>query len=97
MSLKQKADRLVEQAKELAPRVNSWAEFSNKLFAQDEGLVAKTFPKMKDRQAFYDMPQYAEVNQILLGLIKRFGVAEGAVANRQPKEVATQPSDSSSN
>ena len=78
MSIAEKADRVLAEAKATASTASSWADFSNRLFAQNGGVVAKVFPRMKDRQAFYDTPQYEAVNQLLLDLIKRHGLSEAA-------------------
>jgi hypothetical protein len=77
MTIQEKADRIVQKARELASRATSWTAYSNAMF-DPQGFVAKTFPKMTERRAFYETPQYNEVNQIFLGVIKKFGVAQGA-------------------
>ncbi len=56
MSIEMKANAILNQAKELAPAVESWADFSNALFDQESGIVAQTFEDPMERQAFYDSP-----------------------------------------
>jgi hypothetical protein len=82
MSIERKANRVLEQARQLAERVNSWADFSAGLFDCSSGLVPQTFPDEMERQVFFDSEQYAEINQILMDLMKKFGVVNGAT----PKE-----------
>src|SRR5438552_11001040 len=91
MTLQEKSEDLLSKAKELAGHVKTWSEFSNRIFAQDEGLVAKVFPRMTDRRAFYNLPQYEEINQILLSLMKRFGVSEGVMPSKSGKFLVRLP------
>jgi hypothetical protein len=81
MSIERKANRILEQAKELAGKVETWADFSNAIFGPG-GFVARAFPSDIERQAFLDSRQYKEVQTILTELMRRVGVAAGA----QPKE-----------
>lgn len=91
MSIQEKAQALVAKATSIADSAKSWTEFSNKVFAQDDGLVAKAFPKMTERRAFYDMPEYEALNQMLLSLIKRFGVQQNAAPKKSGKFVVRVP------
>src|SRR6266852_1360928 len=93
MSIERKANYILEQAKVLAANANSWTEFSTAMFDQHDGLVAKSFTTPIEKEAFFDYEQYREVNKILLGLIKRFGVKDttseksGRFVVRVPKTV----------
>jgi hypothetical protein len=78
MSTEEKANRVLEQAKTIAGTARSWAEFSTAVFDQFSGVVAKTFSPGIDRQAFYDSDQYRQIQAILVSLMKKFGVADGA-------------------
>lgn len=91
MTTQEKAAHILDRAKELATQARSWVEFSNKLFDQEKGLVAKAFPRMKERRAFYETSEYEEVNQILLALIKRFGVAGGSTPSKSGKFLLRMP------
>jgi HicB family len=82
MAIETKANDLLKQAKRFASTVRSWADFSARIFDQRSGLVALTFPTEIERQAFYDSPQYEEINALQVRLMKQFGLAEGAT----PKE-----------
>lgn len=81
MSIERKATRVLEQAKSLAGKVETWADFSNAVFGPD-GFVAKAFPSDFERKAFLDTRQFKEVQQLLTELMRRVGVAAGA----KPKE-----------
>jgi len=91
MSIEDKANEVLEEARALASTAKSWTDFSNALFAQDNGVVARAFPRMTERQAFYDLPQYDEINMVLLELIKRFGIAQGAAPQKSGKFVVRVP------
>jgi site-specific DNA-methyltransferase (adenine-specific) len=86
-----KANQIVEKARELARQSESWADFSNLLSDPEEGLIAKTYPKVRERQAFFSSPQYEEINQILLGVIQRCGLVQGAVPKKSGKFVVRVP------
>jgi hypothetical protein len=66
----------------LATKVESWADFSNALFSQRNGIVARTFTDA-ERQAFYSSNQYEQINQILISLMNKFGVSNGANPKRK--------------
>ncbi len=78
MSIVRKADVVLKQAKRLASEVNTWADFSAMLFDGFSGIVPKTFPNDMERQAFFDSPQYEQINGLLLGLMKSRGVINGS-------------------
>src|SRR5262245_19186889 len=91
MSIQRKADYILEQAKALAPEVKSWVDISLALFDQHEGIVAKTFPDVMEREAFFDSDQHQQVNQLQLNLMKRFGVEGGAVPSKSGRFVVRVP------
>jgi predicted HicB family RNase H-like nuclease len=78
MSIERKATRVLEHAKTLAEVVESWADFSAEIFGQTDGTVAKAFRSEIERQAFYDSVQYKEIQKILAGLMRKFGIAAGS-------------------
>lgn len=85
MSIQRKADRVLERAKYLADHVGTWADFSNALFAQFTGVVAKTFPSDIERQAFFDSEQYKQILAIQTALMRKFGGVEGATPTAKEK------------
>lgn len=78
MSIERKANRVLDEARKLSQRVTSWADFSNALFSYPRGVVPVTFPDEMERQVFFDSRQYDEINQLLIDLMKKYGVVEGA-------------------
>jgi site-specific DNA-methyltransferase (adenine-specific) len=86
-----KAQNIVEEAKVLASKVDSWVTFSNAISDPEDGLIAKTFPKPRERQAFFNSPQYEEINQILLDLIRRLGLTKGPASSKSGKFLVRVP------
>jgi site-specific DNA-methyltransferase (adenine-specific) len=91
MSIERKANYILEQAQTLAANVKSWADFSVAIFDQHYGLVAKTFEDPMEREAFFDSEQYEKVNQILLDLMKKFGVEGGATPQKSGRFMVRVP------
>jgi hypothetical protein len=75
-----KADEALTYAQQIATEVETWADYLNLLFNQRTGKIAKLFPLLEDRQAFCDSPQHKEIKKILVELIKKFGLLDGATA-----------------
>jgi hypothetical protein len=91
MSINRKANYILEQAEILAGTVKTWADFSAALFDQKNGLVAQTFQSQMEREAFLDSEQYQRVRELLLGLMKKFGVREGATPEKSGRFVVRVP------
>jgi HicB family len=91
MSIERKANYILEQAQSLERSVRSWADFAGAFFDQRSGLVAKTFEDAMEREAFFDSEQYEAVNNILLRLMKKFGVAGGATPQKSGRFVVRVP------
>ncbi len=70
---KSKYDYILEQAQIIAKNVQSWTDFSAKIFDQHCGLIAKNLTDL-EQKAFLDSLQYQKLNQILLDIMKKFGV-----------------------
>jgi hypothetical protein len=69
-----KAKELVAEARKIARRADSWISLSNSLTDPQGGLIARYFPDPEQRQAFLRSPEYEELNQLLLRMIKRKGL-----------------------
>jgi hypothetical protein len=77
-SIEERAERLLEQARELGARVGSGAEFSHAVFNPQEGLAARAFPTLRERREFTLTPQYAEIYRILGDRVRGSGGVPGA-------------------
>ena len=78
MNIQEKAKKVLEEAHSLAASAKSWTAFSNSVFGQEGSLVARAFPRMTERQAFYDSEEYERCNDLLLALMKQYGVEQCA-------------------
>ncbi len=93
-SVRRPADRanlVLRYARRLVKRVESWADFANALFDQERGFVSRMFPNRKDRQRFLNSPEYREIDRMLVQLMDRFGVADGATPKKSGKFVVRVP------
>ena len=86
-----KSVRALTEAKRLARRVESWADFSNAMFDPEHGLVARLFPGPAERRAFYRTREFREVDRLMKQLMDRFGVAGGATPTKSGKFVVRLP------
>jgi hypothetical protein len=68
------AKQLVDDAKKIARRVNSWINLSNSLNDPVRGLISCYFPDMAERREFLASPEYEQIEQLLLRTIKRKGL-----------------------
>jgi site-specific DNA-methyltransferase (adenine-specific) len=91
MSIERKFIYVLEQAKELAKNVTTWADFSVALFDQRNGIVSRTFKEPMEKQAFYDSDQYKVVSQILLDIMKKHGVENGATPQKSGRFMVRVP------
>jgi hypothetical protein len=73
-----KTKQLVAEAKKIARRVDSWIGLSNALTDPQGGLIIRYFPDAEERRQFLASPEYEELNQLLLRVIKRKGLFPGA-------------------
>jgi hypothetical protein len=74
--------QLVAEAKKIAHQVDSWILLSNAISDPQEGLIARFFPNPRERQEFLSSPEYEELNQLLIGTIKRKGFFPGKLSGR---------------
>lgn len=66
--------QLVAEAKLIAGQADSWVALSNALTDPRGGLIARYFPDATQRQAFLLTPEYAEIEQVLLQIMKEKGL-----------------------
>src|SRR5204862_3283268 len=54
-------------------------------------FFARTFEDPMERQEFFESAQYQEVNKLLLGLMKKFGMEGGATPQKSGRFVVRLP------
>ena len=91
MSFNKKANLILERARELAPQVRSWADLSNALFDQQDGLISRTFTDPLERDAFLDTEYYEELQGIVDSLMDKFGILDGATPKKSGRFVVRVP------
>lgn len=90
MAIESKSNRVLDYARRLAERVESWADFSNELYAPG-GKIDAAFSTEIERQAFYDSEQCKEIDSLLAAVMRRTGVVNGATPSKSGKFVVRIP------
>jgi hypothetical protein len=85
------ASELLQQARELAGSVQSWADLSNALFDPVEGIVSRAFATRAEREAFAKTPEYQQIRELLEQARERFGLVAGATPKRSGRFVVSMP------
>jgi hypothetical protein len=96
-SIDDRAEHVLEQARELAGRVASAAELSNAIFNPRDGIAAQAFPTLRERREFTMTRQYAEVYEILGRLTPRPGVSPSTPAEGSHGASVRRQRDAQSN
>jgi site-specific DNA-methyltransferase (adenine-specific) len=91
MTIKERAATVLAKAKEWSRDASSWMDYSNKIFAEPEGLVPKAFPRMTERKEFYSLPEYEQINDLLATVIGRVGIDEGRAKKKSGKFLVRLP------
>ncbi len=73
-SFEVKCESILELAQRFRNQGCEWHELSNYVFDSDFGIVAATFPDSETRQRFYNSPEYKQVNEILLNMMREKGI-----------------------
>jgi hypothetical protein len=78
-----KEKEILRLASQEAKSVSTWADFSNFLFDQETGLLAKMFPTRKAREAFMKTTEYKKIKRLLNDVRARTGMVEGATPQKK--------------
>ena len=73
-----KGAELLQTAKSKAQTVTRWADLWNFLFDPEEGLIAKTYPTKREREAFVQTDEYRAIRELIREARRRTGLVEGA-------------------
>jgi predicted HicB family RNase H-like nuclease len=77
-----KTSLLLALAQREAPQSLTWADFSNFLFDQQDGILAKAFPTQAERTAFLKTEEFQQMHTLLEEVRARTGIVEGATPKR---------------
>lgn len=86
-----KGAELLERAKVLAKRAETWADLSNALFDPFDGELVRALPTKKDREAFRRTKEYKEIRALLQEKMDKTGLVKGATPKKSGKFVVRLP------
>jgi len=86
-----KGAELLERAKVLAKRAETWADFSNSLFDPFDGELVRALPTQQDREAFLKTEPYKEIRELLREKMDKTGLVKGATPKKSGKFVVRLP------
>lgn len=86
-----KNKELLVLAQRAAVDSGNWIELSNSLFHPLTGLLARAFPKMKDRRVFFKTQEYKAMRKLVVEAMERDGFDYDPTrprrrTNKAPKE-----------
>jgi predicted HicB family RNase H-like nuclease len=82
---------IVKEAKRLAEQSVTWADLSNALFEPNSGLVFRTFPDRKERDAFRKTGTYRTLHDLVQEKMSQTGLVEGAEPQKSGRFVVRLP------
>jgi predicted HicB family RNase H-like nuclease len=85
------ANRILEQAEEVAASVETWADLSNALFDPVNGLITRAYPTREQREQFLKTKQYKKIRALLTQAINTHGLVEGATPKKSGRFVVRLP------
>jgi hypothetical protein len=86
-----KANRILEQAEDVAGFVETWADLSNALFDPVNGLITRAYPTRAEREAFVKTEQYKKIREMLSHAIDTHGLVEGATPKKSARSSSAFP------
>ena|SRR5438132_6673661 len=85
------ANRILEQVKQVADSVETWADLSNALFNPVDGLITRAYPTRADREKFVKTEQYKKIRELLTHSMDSQGLLEGATPKKSGRFVVRLP------
>ena len=86
-----KGAMLLERARELAKKAETWADFANALFEPSEGELARALTTQESREAFRRTKEYEGIRALLRQKMDETGLVEGATPRKSGKFVVRLP------
>ena len=84
-------DRILGEAKRLAEQFETWADLSNALFDPLTGLIIRTFPDRRERNAFRKTGAYQALHDLVQEKMSQTGLVEGAEPQKSGRFVVRLP------
>jgi predicted HicB family RNase H-like nuclease len=91
MTTKTKRQTLLESARTIASTSPTWADLSNALFDQENGLVASAFPTRRERERFVRSAEYKAIQDLIRSAQERTELIEGATPKKSGRFVVRLP------
>jgi hypothetical protein len=85
------AIELLKSARHASDSAESWADLSNALFDQRDGLLSKAFSTREEREAFVKSPEYRKLRKLIAQSQTRTGLVEGAAPTKSGKLLVRLP------
>lgn len=82
---------ILKNARELAKKTKTWADFSNALFDPFDGELVRALPTQKEREAFRKTKEYREIRALLQQKMSETGLVRGATPTKSGKFVVRLP------
>lgn len=86
-----KGAMLLERARELAKKVETWADFANALFDPSDGELARALTTQESREAFRRTKEYEGIRALLRQKMDETGLVKGATPRKSGKFVVRLP------
>ncbi|MGC4031487.1 MAG: toxin-antitoxin system HicB family antitoxin [Tepidisphaeraceae bacterium] len=82
---------LLETVREVGAAAENWADFTNALFDQKHGILAKAFPSADDRRAFVESEEFRQIKTLLKKAKEQSGLIKGATPTKSGKLLVRLP------
>ena len=76
--MRTKGQSILASARTAALSTETWADLSNALFDPVDGLVARAYPTLEERDKFIQTDEYKAIRQLIDAVEERTGLVEGA-------------------
>jgi hypothetical protein len=97
LTIEERAERILEQTRDLATRVASAAELSHAIVNPQDGIAARAFPTLRERRELTMTKQYAEIYDILGRLTPRPGVSQSSPTQQSHGQTVMQQREAEAN
>lgn len=86
-----KETEILKKAEEIAQTVESWADLSNALFNQTDGIISRAYPTREEREALLKTAEYEKIQQLISTAVERFGLVAGATPKKSGRFIVPLP------
>jgi hypothetical protein len=91
--MRTKEQELLESARRIALTAPTWADLSNALFNQTDGIIAMAYPTREERQRFIRSPEYIAIRELIDSVRERSGLIEDATPSNGKDAIEQRDED----